>query len=452
MARPRTSSPRAGLGPHLERVDDLLPRDEQALGQAVLGVDVHQEPDRAAVHAVDRQAHGLRRVQGLEHEAVAPPGPRRGSRPPPRPGRSARRGRQALPARRAPGSRGNGRMGSSRGSSLPLLRPSVAPRARELKRRGAVGSGAAAGGGRLRRGDIWSERKTGAAPLGQVLMSRGRQGAADMGLAGGRAWSMTARTQPQAQETTHGRDRRHRNPRRGLLHPEPRGRRRRGGGRRRLRTRPPARGDRAHRVREHRQPRRDGGAGLGDDQQVCRGLSRQALLRRLPVRRRGRDAGDRAGEGAVPLRLCQRAAQLRLPGQPGRVHGAHPSRRHDPGHEPRCGRAPHARGGAEPVGPLVRRGAVRRAPRYPPARLRPGGAAGARASPQAHHRGRLGDPADPRLRALPGHRGRGGGVFPRRHGAFRGAGGGGDLPLAPSRTRTSPRPPRTRPCAARAAA
>ena len=59
-------------------------------------------------------------------------------------------------------------------------------------------------------------------------------------------------------------------------------------------ARAPAEPDRADRVGEHRQP---GGArrpGLGADQQVRRGLSRPALLRRLRVRRRRRGARDRA--------------------------------------------------------------------------------------------------------------------------------------------------------------
>ena len=57
---------------------------------------------------------------------------------------------------------------------------------------------------------------------------------------------------------------------------------------------PPADRDRADRVGEHRLARRARGRRLGDDQQVCRRLSRQALLRWLPVRRRGRDTGHRA--------------------------------------------------------------------------------------------------------------------------------------------------------------
>ena len=56
------------------------------------------------------------------------------------------------------------------------------------------------------------------------------------------------------------------------------------------RNRPPGRPHRADRLRELREPRGARGAGLGAHQQVRRGLSRQALLRRLRVRRHRRDS------------------------------------------------------------------------------------------------------------------------------------------------------------------
>ena len=83
------------------------------------------------------------------------------------------------------------------------------------------------------------------------------------------------------------------------------------------RTRP-----RAHRLGELRQPRRARGDGLGDDEQVRRGLPGQAVLRRLRVRRRRRVARHRARQGAVRRRARQRAAALGRPGQ----HGASTSR------------------------------------------------------------------------------------------------------------------------------
>ena len=66
----------------------------------------------------------------------------------------------------------------------------------------------------------------------------------------------------------------------------------------------PARADRADRLGEHRLARRAGGGGLGADQQIRRGLSRPALLRRLRGGRQGRAAGHRARLQAVRLRFA----------------------------------------------------------------------------------------------------------------------------------------------------
>ena len=108
-------------------------------------------------------------------------------------------------------------------------------------------------------------------------------------------------------------------------------------------TRPPAARDRADRVGEHRFPRRARSAGLVHDQQICRGLSGQALLRRLPVCRYRRGTGDRARQEAVRRRFRQRPAQFRLPDEPGGVPGAAAARRHVHGPRPQLGRAPDAR-------------------------------------------------------------------------------------------------------------
>ena len=123
--------------------------------------------------------------------------------------------------------------------------------------------------------------------------------------------------------------------------------------------------DRADRLREHRLARRARGAGLGADQQVRRGLSGQALLRRLRVRRHRRDARDRAREEAVRLRLRQRPAELRQPDEPGGVPGAAPARRHLHGPRPRRRRPPHPRLAGQHVGQVVQGRALRRAPRRP---------------------------------------------------------------------------------------
>ena len=50
-------------------------------------------------------------------------------------------------------------------------------------------------------------------------------------------------------------------------------------------------------------------------EQVCGRLSRQALLRRLRVRGHGRESGARPRQEAVPRRIRQRAAALRVAGQ-----------------------------------------------------------------------------------------------------------------------------------------
>ena len=81
-----------------------------------------------------------------------------------------------------------------------------------------------------------------------------------------------------------------------------------------------ARQDRAHRERELRLRRRDGGAGQLADQQVRRGPARQALLRRLRVRGHRRAAGPGARARPVPGRRArQRAAPFRGAGQHDRL-------------------------------------------------------------------------------------------------------------------------------------
>ena len=74
-----------------------------------------------------------------------------------------------------------------------------------------------------------------------------------------------------------------------------------------------------------RELRAAGGArlpGLGAHEQVRRGLSGPALLRRLRVRGRRRAARDRPREGALRRRPRERAAALRRAGELGRLHGA----------------------------------------------------------------------------------------------------------------------------------
>ena len=121
-------------------------------------------------------------------------------------------------------------------------------------------------------------------------------------------------------------------------------------------------------------------AGTRAHQQVRRGLSRQPLLRRLPVRRRGRDAGHRARQEAVQVQLRQRAAALGQHRQPGRVHGADEARRHLHGAEPGGRRTPDARLAGQPVGQVVQGRALHGAPAGPAHRHGRGGGAGARST------------------------------------------------------------------------
>ena len=85
------------------------------------------------------------------------------------------------------------------------------------------------------------------------------------------------------------------------------------------RVRRHARDDRLGELRAAGDPRLPG---VGAHQQVRRGLPRQALLRRLRVRRRGREAGDRAREGAVRRRARERPAARGRARQRRRVPGA----------------------------------------------------------------------------------------------------------------------------------
>ncbi len=60
-----------GHGAHPQRVQRRGLGGGDARRQVVLGIVVHQEADRAAIHAVDRDAAAEEAVQRLQHEAVA---------------------------------------------------------------------------------------------------------------------------------------------------------------------------------------------------------------------------------------------------------------------------------------------------------------------------------------------------------------------------------------------
>ena len=83
------------------------------------------------------------------------------------------------------------------------------------------------------------------------------------------------------------------------------------------------------------------------------GLSRPALLRRLPVRRHRRRSGPRPCQETLRRRACQRAAPLGQPGQPVRLsHGARAGR-HRAGAGPGARRPSDARHEAEHLGQAV---------------------------------------------------------------------------------------------------
>ncbi len=105
----------------------------------------------------------------------------------------------------------------------------------------------------------------------------------------------------------------------------------------------PAEQHRAHRLGKFRLARRDGGAGLAADQQVCRRLSRQALVWRLRKRRRRRATRHRPRQAALRSRARERPAALRLAGEHRRLFLRPQARRQDPHHGPRPRRPPHPR-------------------------------------------------------------------------------------------------------------
>ena len=71
MARAVCVCPSSVGDRHGERVDGLRRRRREALQQLVRAVVVHEEADRAAVHAVDGLARVHRVAQRLQHQPVA---------------------------------------------------------------------------------------------------------------------------------------------------------------------------------------------------------------------------------------------------------------------------------------------------------------------------------------------------------------------------------------------
>ena len=79
------------------------------------------------------------------------------------------------------------------------------------------------------------------------------------------------------------------------------------------RAEPPARQDRTDRVGEHRLQGGAGSPGLGPDQQICRGLSGQALLRRLRICRRDRDTWPSSGPRSCSARPSPTSSPIPAP-------------------------------------------------------------------------------------------------------------------------------------------
>ena len=71
MASALCAAPVRVDGAHGERMDDVDLGAREPAAQVVLAIVVHQEADRAAVHAVDRHAVVQVPVQRLQHQAVA---------------------------------------------------------------------------------------------------------------------------------------------------------------------------------------------------------------------------------------------------------------------------------------------------------------------------------------------------------------------------------------------
>ena len=135
--------------------------------------------------------------------------------------------------------------------------------------------------------------------------------------------------------------------------------------RRHRRAGPPAQRPPADRQRELHQPGRARRAGQHAVQQVRRGLSRTAVLRRLRGRRPRRGDRHRARQGALRRRARQPAAALRRQRQPGRLRRVPAARRHLPRHGAAARRPPDPRHEGVLLRQVVQRRAVRRATRRP---------------------------------------------------------------------------------------
>ena len=187
----------------------------------------------------------------------------------------------------------------------------------------------------------------------------------------------------------------------------------------RARARPPARPDRADRQRELHVALRARGGLLDADEQVRRGLSRQALLRRLRGRRRARAARDRPREGALRRRARERPAARRRDdehrGLPRRARAG----RHDPLPVARPRRPPLARDEDQHLRAALHDRPLRRRAGHLRRRLRQGARAREGAPPEDDRLRRLRLPAHDRDGQVPRDRRRGRRAPALRHGPLR---------------------------------
>ena len=185
---------------------------------------------------------------------------------------------------------------------------------------------------------------------------------------------------------------------------------------------------------------------------VQRGLSAPSLLRRQRQRRHRRAARHRPSEGALRRGARKRAAPRRLAGQRSRVPGTARHRRHGDGHEPRPRRPPHPRLAGERQRQALQLRQLRRHAQRRADRLRGHGRSGPRASAQADRGRGDGVSAPHRPGAVPRRLRRDRrGIHVRRR-AHRRLDCRGRASEPGALCRPSSRSPRTRPCAARAAA
>ena len=188
----------------------------------------------------------------------------------------------------------------------------------------------------------------------------------------------------------------------------------------RPRARAAARPDRADRVRELHLAVGARGDRLDADQQVRRGLSRQALLRRLRGRRRDRGAGARARDEPLRRRARERAAARGRAGEHGRLLRGAPAGRPRARALARPRRPSHARAEGELLREALRVPPLRRLARDDDRRLRRGARAGEGGAAEADRLRRLRVSAHGRGRPVPRDRRRGRCAADDRHGALRG--------------------------------